>query len=216
MRYDYILFDLDGTLTNPGLGITNSVMHALKKLGIEPPERRELYKFIGPPLRESFARYFDLSPEHVEEAVEYYREHHADIGLFENELYPGIPALLAELSAGGATLLVASSKPEVYVRRILEHFGQAGRFAVIAGSLLDGRRENKAEVIEYALETGGVADRLHSVMIGDREHDIFGAKKCGLDSIGVLYGYGSRDELVAAGADAVAASVEELRGLLLA
>lgn len=214
-RFDYILFDLDGTLTDPGEGITNSVACALEKFGIDVPDRRALYKFIGPPLAGSFAEHYGFTSETAALAVEYYREYYRDRGIYENLLYPGVPALLGRLRAAGARLLLATSKPEVFARQILKHFELADFFGFAAGSLLDGTRVRKGEVISYAFASLGVTDTSRAVMIGDREHDIIGAKETGLTSVGVLWGYGDRAELDSAGADFIAADVAELESILL-
>ena len=213
-NYDILFFDLDGTLTDPGLGITNAVIHSLKKYGMEIPPRQELYKFIGPPLTWSYQTYFGFSEEKSIEAVKFYREHYSVTGLFENEVYPGIPQLLEKLSAAGKTLVVATSKPEKFAVSILEHFGLAKYFHHICGATFDGKVGTKHEVIEYALGRCGSPERSEVLMIGDREHDILGAKASGLGSLGVLYGYGSRAEHEAAGADAIVETVEELEALL--
>lgn len=213
--YGTVLFDLDGTLTDPGIGITNSVMYALKKYGIEPSDRSELYKFIGPPLTESFERFYGFTPGQAKEAVEFYREYFKDKGIFENRPYEGIDVLLSSLKNAGMTLAVATSKPEVFAARILEHFDLAKYFTVTAGSNLDGSRISKADVINYALETLNVNDKASVLMVGDREHDVIGAKAAGIDCVGVLYGYGSREELESAGAGSIAQTVEELKNMLL-
>ncbi len=215
MNFQTILFDLDGTLTDPGIGITNSVMHALKKYGITVTDRRELYCFIGPPLRESFIRCYGFTDDEAKQAIEYYREYFRETGIFENTVYEGIDALLAALEDRGKTLILATSKPEVFAERILEHFDLAKYFSFIGGSDLDGTRINKDDVIRYALKMGGVTDLSNAVMVGDREHDILGAKKVGTASVGVLFGYGSRGELEAAGADNIATTVADLRKILL-
>lgn len=209
-----ILFDLDGTLTDPGIGITNSVAYALKKFGIPVPERELLYPFIGPPLADSFRTYFGLSAQEAEQAIAWYREYFQDHGLFENAVYPGIPALLKSLKQDGRHLIVATSKPEVFARRILEHFDLIAFFDLVAGSLLDNTRTRKDEVIAWALAHTLPQARQAAVMVGDRLHDIEGARKNGLDSIGVLFGYGSREELTAAGASAIAETVDDLGRLL--
>lgn len=211
----YILFDLDGTLTDPGEGITRSVQYALDAFEIHIHDRRELERFIGPPLRDSFRVFYGLSDADAERAVAKYREYFADRGIFENAIYAGVPEMLFTLRENGATLLLATSKPTVYARRILEHFGIAGHFAHIVGSELDGTRSDKAEVIAYALVRGGKISPDQAVMVGDREHDILGARKCGLCSVGVLYGYGNERELNAAGADWLAADVPDLSDALL-
>lgn len=199
--YQYLLFDLDGTLTDPGEGITNSVAHALRRFGIEEPDRTKLYKFIGPPLKDSFMEFYHMPEQQALLGIDYYREYFRDKGLFENEVYEDIPALLQKLVDMGKTLIVATSKPEEFSIRIMEHFDLAKYFTVIAGASMDTSRVKKADVIAYALEKAGVTDLTQTVMIGDREHDVFGAKENHLDSIGVLYGYGNREELLAAGAD---------------
>lgn len=209
-KYDVILFDLDGTLTDPGMGITNSVAHALKKYGITVEDRTELYKFIGPPLHESFEKYYGFSKEEALQAVEYYREYYKVKGIYENLVYDGIEELLKKLCESGKRVILATSKPEIFAREILRHFSLDKYFCYAAGANLDGSRTNKAEVIEYALREGGVTDKSTAVMIGDREHDIIGANKNGLDSIGVLFGYGSREELEDAGAAYIAETVEEI------
>lgn len=198
--YQYLLFDLDGTLTDPGLGITRAVSYALAKFDITVPDRKALYPFIGPPLKESFERFYHFSAEQSEQAVSFYREYYKKQGMLENEVYAGIPALLQQLKEQGKTLLVATSKPELFAVQILEHFGLAPYFSLIAGATLDNSRTQKADVIAYALDRLSISNPESAVMIGDREHDIFGAKANGLDAIGVLYGYGSEAELTRAGA----------------
>lgn len=208
--YDVILFDLDGTLTDTGLGVTNAAAYALEQYGITVLDRTELERFVGPPLHESFMRFYGFSEEQAFEAVEVYREYYRDKGLFENTIYNGMEAVLKQLSEARKTLLVATSKPEVFARRILEKLGIADYFTYIAGANLDGTRTKKAEVIAYALREGGIEDGTKAVMVGDREYDIFGAREFGMDSIGVLFGYGSRGELEAAGATYIAESVEDI------
>lgn len=211
MNYQTILFDLDGTLTDPALGITNAIIYALKKYGIEVSERSELFKFIGPPLLESFERYYGFSTEQAREAVEFFREYYREQGMFENQVYEGIEELLLQLKEANKTLIVATSKPEEFARKILEHFDLAKYFTYIAGSNLDGTRVKKQAVIEYALAACRITDLQRVVMIGDREHDVIGAKQVGISVVGVLFGYGSRTELEAAGADFIVAEVTDLR-----
>ena len=202
--YQYILFDLDGTLTDPGLGITNSVMHALKKYNIMVEDRASLYKFIGPPLTDSFETYYGFSEEESERAVSYYREYFSEKGLFENTIYPDIEQVLQTLKQQGKSLILATSKPEVYAKQILEHFHLDGYFDFISGATMDKTRVKKQDIIAYAIEQCNLSELSKAIMIGDREHDIFGAKACQMASLGVLYGYGSREELTAAGADYLA------------
>ncbi len=216
MKYDVVLFDLDGTLTDPGLGITNSVMYALREFGIPVGARESYYRYIGPPLIESFERYEGVSHEDALELVRLYRVYFADTGIFENEVYDGIPALLADLKRCGVTLSLATSKPDIFSLRILEHFNLRQYFDYAACSTMDETRTNKAEVVAYALELmGKKASALKALMVGDRKHDIIGAKANGVEAAGVTYGYGSREELLSAGADWIVPSVEDLRELLL-
>ena len=216
MNKTYILFDLDGTLTDPGMGITNSVMHALAHFGITVTDRTQLYRFIGPPLMDSFMEYYGLTEEQAVEAVRVYREYFADKGWAENTVYSGIESLLADLVAAGKMLLVATSKPQIFAERILVHFGLDKYFTHICGVALQAPRGySKADVIRDALDRAGVSELTTAVMVGDRHHDIDGAKVVGMDSIGVLYGYGDRTEHEAAGADAIAESVAELKAMLL-
>lgn len=214
-NWETILFDLDGTLTDSGPGIRRSVAYALRKLGRPVPGQAVLNRFIGPPLLDSFQRHCGLDLETARQGTQYYREYFQERGLFENSVYPGIPALLADLKGAGKTVLVATSKPEVFARRILEHFDLAGYFDYVAGATLDEARLTKSAVLTYALQTMGITDKSAAVMVGDREQDVLGAREVGLDCIGVLYGYGDRAEHEAAGAAAIAATVEELRRLLL-
>ncbi len=208
--YHYLLFDLDGTLTDPGLGITNSVMYSLQKFGIREESRTSLYKFIGPPLQDSFEAFYGFSAEKSRLAVQYYREYFSRQGLFENEVYEGITDLLTQLKERGKTLIVATSKPEAFAARVLRHFDLYDYFDFVAGATMDGSRNKKGDVIRYALESCNIAERSSAVMIGDREHDIMGAKENGLDSIGVLFGYGDRDELVKAGATHLAKRPQDI------
>ncbi len=213
--YDTILFDLDGTLTDPALGITNSIAYALRKMEVEVPDRKRLTRFIGPPLMETFQSDFGFSPEEAALALRHYRAYFVEKGMLENHLYDGIGELLAELKTSGKTLAVATSKPEPFAVKILEHFGIADCFAYIAGGTLDETRTKKAEVIRYALEMLGISPGLSVVMVGDRKYDIIGAREVGITSIGVLYGYGTRDELSEAGALLLAEDIGKLGTLLM-
>ncbi|MBO5305426.1 MAG: HAD family hydrolase [Clostridia bacterium] len=209
-----IFFDLDGTLTDPAEGITNSVAYALKKFDIEVSDKSELTRFIGPPLVNAFMEYYGFTKENAEKALAYYREYFAPKGIFENVVIEGIPEMLCALRAKGKRLYVATSKPEDFAVQILQHFALDGYFDGIYGSTMDETRNTKDAVIAYALaETG--ADKDDTVMVGDRHHDIDGAKKNEMKSVGVLFGYGSREELSGAGADAVAETVDELQKILL-
>jgi len=212
-EYNYYLFDLDGTLTDPGEGITNSVMYALRKFGIEPPERSQLYKFIGPPLSESFQKYYGFSEEEALQAVEYYREYFRPKGILENRPYDGIYETLADLKSRGKTLALATSKPEEFSITILKHFGLYPYFDFIGAATMDGSRVRKADVIAYVLEHLGAADRSEILMIGDREQDVLGAAANQIACAGVLYGYGSHGELTKAGADYIVRLPAELLSL---
>lgn len=213
--YDTVLFDLDGTLTDPGVGITNSIMYALNKFGIHVRDRKSLYSFIGPPLTESFSRQFGFSPSKAQQAVEYYREYFADRGIYENILYEGTDKMLAALCNAGKRLITATSKPEIFAVKVLEYFDIKKYFAYVAGADMHGRRSEKTAVIRYAATTCLLSDTSKCVMVGDRENDVNGARANGMDSIGVLYGYGSAEELSSAGADYLAATQADVCGIIL-
>lgn len=208
--YDIILFDLDGTLTDPGTGITNSVAYALDKFGIKVNDKSELYNFIGPPLIDSFMKYYNMSYEDGLKAVEYYREYFGVTGIFENTMFDGIPELLDIIKKSGRTISLATSKPEQYAVRILEHFGLTKYFDFVGAATMDESRSKKADVITYTLEKLNVTDKSKVVMVGDRHHDIEGANQNGLDSIGVLFGYGDSKELESAGANYIAETVDDI------
>ncbi len=212
--YKYILFDLDGTLTDPAEGITNSAAYALEKLGIINTDRTELYPFIGPPLYDSFREFCGLDHENATKAVGYYRENFREKGIFENKLYDGIPELLQALKNMGCKMSLATSKPDVFAERILAHFDLLKYFDFIAASTLAGDRGTKADVIRYALEGLGVTDLSQALMVGDRKFDIEGAGECGLDSVGVTFGYGGREELTKAGATFLADKPEDILKIL--
>ena len=214
MSYKYILFDLDGTLTDPQEGITKSVAYALRHYGIEPPPLEELFPFIGPPLADSFMEFYGFDKEKAAEAVWVYREYFMETGKYENLVYDGIEALLKALRESGRKLAVATSKPEVLALDILEHFGLAQYFDVIRGSMMDGTRVKKHEVIQAVLDEFKPQDMSEMIMIGDRKFDVEGAREFGMDCIGVLFGYGSRAELEEAGAKYIAEDVAALGELL--
>ena len=216
--FSYILFDLDGTLSDPKQGICGSVQYALKSFGIEEPDIDRLEPFIGPPLRDSFMKYYGFTPEQAEEAVAKYRERFSVTGKYENTLYPGIAPLLHDLVRAGAKLAIASSKPTVYVEDILVHFGIRQYFDIVVGSELDGTRDRKEEVVDEALrqldEKYG-AKPCEVVMVGDRCFDVEGAKAAGTRSVAVTYGYAQPGELEQAGADIIVRDVEGLRQVLM-
>ncbi len=215
LAYSTILFDLDGTLTDPKIGITRSIQHALARFAIFVEDLDSLVPFIGPPLAGSFQRYYGFDAVQARQAVEYYREYFAETGIYENAVYPDIPELLAELHATGATLALATSKPTIYAERILSHFDLRRHFTLIAGSNLDGTLTNKGEVIRSALARLPDVPREHTVMVGDREHDVAGARVNAIAALAVAYGFGPPEELHAALPDAIAPSVAGLRAILL-
>lgn len=215
--YNTILFDLDGTITDPKIGITKSVQVALEYLGKPEPDIEKLTCFIGPPLRDQLVSYAKVTKEKAQEGLLKYRERFQTVGLFENEEYPYVREMLKHLKAAGKRLAIATSKPRVFAERIMDHFNLTEYFDLIMGCELDGTRELKAEVIKevlnrFVIEEEQLAD---VIMIGDRSHDIVGAKANGIDSAGVLYGYGTKEELLKSQADYIVASVQELEQLLL-
>jgi phosphoglycolate phosphatase len=210
-----LLFDLDGTLTDSRPGIVACIQHALQRSGIPVPSDQELQRCIGPPLIHSFARLLaaQVDAPSVAQAIAAYRERFTAVGMFENAVYEHIPGVLDELASRGARLYVATSKPRIYAERILEHFGLAERFVAIFGSELDGRLGDKAELIAHALNTADL-DPAASVMIGDREHDMLGAVRNEVYPVGVLWGYGSEEELRSAGAKRLLVAPTEIPKLL--
>ncbi len=216
LRWQAVLFDLDGTITDSAPGILNSARHAIERMGLDESRAGDLRRFIGPPLEFSFRTKFALTEQRAWQAVERYREYYADRGIFENTLYPGIHELLNNLSQQpGRWVALATAKPEPFVERILEHFGLAPVFDTTVGSHLDGRRTDKGEIIAEALSRMPTSIPLDRVcMVGDRRHDIAGAHTHGIPAVGVTYGYGSREELQEAGADYIVESVPELSRLL--
>lgn len=216
MTWDTVLFDLDGTLTESGQGVANGVLHALAAFNLPAPSSDELRKYLGPPLWVSFDEYAGLKGADIERAVQIYREYYHDLGRFENAVYAGIPEMLKALVESGSRIAVATSKVDHSAVSILEHFELDQYFEVISGSdELGVSRGTKALVIAHALSELKVKDNQGIVMIGDREHDIHGAKEHGLESIGVLWGYGDEIELSTAGAGYIVTSVSELHALLI-
>ncbi len=213
--YGTLLFDLDGTITDPAEGIVNSVAYALEKFGITVEDRTALLRFIGPPLLDSFRDFYGFTDEQAQQALGFYREYYAVKGITENRLYDGMRELLRDLKRGGYRLAVATSKPELYARRIFDAMGLTAYFDIIAGSDMAEKRADKAQVVAYALEQAALVDRGEALMIGDRRFDVEGAAKEGLPCVGVLFGYGDREELETAGARYIAETVEDLRKLLL-
>lgn len=214
VKPEWLLFDLDGTLTDPFEGITRSVEYALRAFGIEVPDRRRLACFIGPPLTESLIEHYGFSPEKADAAVVEYRKYFAERGLLENTLYEGIPELLSDCREAGYRIVMATSKPTPFARRIAEHFDIARYFDAICGSSFDSSRATKAAVVRWDVQSENIDPR-KALMIGDRRHDVEGAAANGIPAAGVLYGYGSRKELENAGAAHIAEDLAGLRRLLL-
>lgn len=212
---DYILMDLDGTITNPKEGITKSIQYALSTKNIHIEDLESLTKHIGPPLRGGFMEYYGFTAEEAEEATTEYRKYYAEKGLYQNELYEGMERLLTRLKQAGKYLIVATSKPEMFAVKILESFHLDHYFDDICGATFDSSREDKASVIRYALEKNAITDLDRVVMVGDRKYDILGAKAVGIASIGVLYGFGNEKELLDAGADRIAATVDDLYDIII-
>ncbi|MBQ8640331.1 MAG: HAD hydrolase-like protein [Lachnospiraceae bacterium] len=210
----YIFFDLDGTLTDPMVGICKSAAYGLAHFGIEK-DYRELTYFIGPPLMDTYRERFGFDEEQTKEAVRVFREYFVPTGIYENEIYPGILSMLEHLEKKGYYLALATSKPEPMAEIVLTHFGIRPYIRLLAGSTIDETRTKKADVLNYALETLGLTDLSEAIMVGDRNYDVIGAKQVGMECIGVTYGYGSREELEEAGAAYVVDSVEELEKVLM-
>lgn len=211
----YVLMDLDGTLTDSMLGITKSVQYALKECNIIENNLDNLCKYIGPPLRVSLRDYNGFNDEQVEIALKKYREYFEQYGIYENRVYDGIKELLDKLKKTGKILIVATSKPELYSKKIIELCGLKDYFTDVCGATMDNKRATKKEVILYALDKYGVKDHSSAVMVGDRWYDIEGAKKVGIASIGVVYGFGSRSELLDVGADWIADTVEDIYDIIM-
>ena len=210
-EYKVLLFDLDGTLSDPKVGITKSVQYALNKLGIVEQDLNKLEDFIGPPLQESFSAFYRLNQQEIAQAIEFYRERFIEMGMFENELYSDIPNLLKELKEKQFVLIVATSKPTMFAKDIIKYFQLDGIFERIVGSNLDGTMSSKTEIIQYILDEYKEFSSNHFIMIGDRMHDIIGANNTNIDSLAVSYGYGSSMELKNAKPTYMVHSVKELR-----
>ena len=212
---EYILMDLDGTLTNSKEGITKCLQYALEYFGVEVDDLSTLEKYIGPPLEQTFREGFGFGKEQAELAVEKYRERFVPIGMYENQLYAGMEDALQRLRESGKVLIVATSKPEKFAVTILRHFGIDGYFDDICGADPEKNRNKKEEVIRYALEKHELTDLSDVLMVGDRKYDIEGARECGLSCMGVLYGFGNREELEEAGAEYIAETVEDMVQILI-
>ena len=215
MKYTHVLFDLDGTLTDPKIGITSSVAYALKYFDIAVEDLDSLCPFIGPPLRDSFQEFYGFNSQQTTLAIQKFREYYEERGMYEASVYPGIPELLQQLKAAGATLLTATSKPTFLAGPVLEHFGLLSYLDFVSGSDPNEAQAEKFQIISHALKQGGMSDLNRVVMVGDRKFDVLGAKRAGIRSTGVLFGYGSREELEAADPDYLAETVSDLHDYLL-
>lgn len=212
---DYILIDLDGTITNPKEGITKSVQYALRAKDIYIDDLDSLTKHIGPPLRDGFMEYYGYNVDEAEQLVEKYREYYEEHGIHQNKVYDGMENLLTRLKQAGKYLIVATSKPEELALRVLESFHLEHYFDDICGATFDDKRASKDAVIRYALEKNSITNLDRVVMVGDRKYDILGARAVGIASIGVLYGFGSEAELKEAGADRIAATVDDVYDIII-
>lgn len=213
--YKYVLFDLDGTIIDSSEGIVSSFIYALSKFGIEEKPGEHMRRIIGPPLSHSFRNYYGFNDEDTELGVKYYREVFKAGLMLKNTLYPGMVELFDELRKNGKKVIVATSKPEIFVRPILADLVILDKFDFIAGSIVGDVRVDKGEIIDYIISEMRISDRRECVMIGDRDRDITGAIDVGVDAIGVLHGFGSREELEGAGCKIIAADAYELRDILL-
>ncbi len=214
--YHTVAFDLDGTLSDPKRGLTSAFRYAFRKMKIDYGDDSVLESFIGPPLRDEWMRRYSLTRDEAEEAVAYFREYYSVYGWWDNELYAGIPELLSALRCAGCRIVLATSKPDVHSRKILNRFNLTKYFDFCEGASFDTSRERKCDVLRYALDKVGVTEDDYSgvIMVGDTKYDIEGAREVGVKSLGVLYGYGSRDDLVRYGADYLARSVDEIYKIL--
>lgn len=214
-KFDYILFDLDGTLTDSKEGIINCVMYSLADAGIEVSDRSELYRFIGPPLVQSFQQFYGFTPEEARVRTAKYRERYGVTGMFENKAFDGMVEALTEIKKAGKSLSVATSKPEIYAVPIAERYGLAPFMDTICGSELNGKRDDKADVIDEVFLRLGITDKSRVLMVGDRKNDVIGAKKCGVACLGVRFGYAEEGELEKAGADYLVDTIEEMKQFIL-
>jgi phosphoglycolate phosphatase len=213
---EIVLFDLDGTLTDAAPGIVNGMRIVFDRFDIEQPDNATMRTYLGPPLAVTWREHYNFTDEQVTQALAIYREYYHDVGMFENEVFDGIPELLQQLNDDGITLATATSKPDFSATRIIEHFGLRDHFTFIGAANLEGTRDSKALVIEHTLDQLKASARTHRIlMVGDRHHDVHGAKEHGIDTIGVLWGYGDAEELTEAGAVALVQDPQALHAELL-
>ena len=208
--YEYVFFDLDGTLTDSGEGIINAAVYALEKYNIEVNDRSELRKFIGPPLQDSFSTDYGFSEDEIEDVIKTFREYYSEKGIFENTIYENIQTVLFELKNRGKKLVVATSKPEVFTKKVLDHFNISSYFDYVSGATLNNEKIQKVDIIRDAICKLGITDKSKVIMVGDRKLDVLGAKENGIDSIGVLWGYGDLLELEKVGPTYIAEKVLDL------
>ncbi|WP_294155181.1 HAD family hydrolase [uncultured Clostridium sp.] len=213
--FQYILFDLDGTLTDSGEGITKAVQYALNYFGIDVKDLNELRRFVGPPLRDSYKNFYDFDDEKAELGITKFREYYTDKGIYENKVYDGIEETLKVLKDNGKKLIIATSKPEVHAKTVLDYFDLAKYFDFIGGADLEETRVKKSDVIKYSMDNAGIEDISKVIMVGDREHDIIGAKANNIKSIGVLYGYGDVVELTQARAEYVVEKPQDIIDIVI-
>lgn len=214
MKITHVLFDLDGTLTDPGTGITNAIMYSLEKSGMKVGDRADYYPFIGPPLIDSYMNYTGMTKEEAQRAVGYYREYYNAGGMFENKVYDGIPELLMRLKESGKKLVVATSKPDHFAVQILERFGILSYFDFVGAATMDGKRNDKIQVIEHVIKECGIKDPTACIMVGDRKYDVEGAHHFSIPCVSVLFGYGTKEEFEQAGSDYIAGTPEEIEGCI--
>lgn len=215
LGYDTLLFDLDGTLTDSAEGILNSVRYALQPLGIYETDQKRLFSFIGPPLFDSFKRLYDMDDELAHKTVAVYRKRYEETGKFENRVYDGIPELLQKLKEAGYRLILATAKPEMFSFPIMDHFDLTRYFDLMYGCDESINRMNKVHVIRDIMAAHPEINRENTIMIGDRDHDVLGAAENGLDCIGVLYGFGDREELQKANAKYIVETIDDLENMLI-
>ncbi len=214
-KYSTIAFDLDGTLTDPERGLIASFSYALGKMGIDYGDKKSLKRFIGPPLYDEWQRVYGFTPEQSSEALLIFREFFAVYGWWDNELYQGVAQMLKKLKGSGKTIVLATSKPEMFAKKILKLFDIDKYFDFIGGASTDKTRDKKWEVIEYVLAEIGSPSRSECILVGDRVYDAEGAAMCGIDSLGVLYGHGSREEIESSGFTMIAETVDDITDILL-
>lgn len=214
-NYDIIAFDLDGTLTNPERGLISAFVYTFQRIGLDYKDKESLKRFIGPPIYEEWQRVYGFTPEQSAHALEIFREYYEIYGWWDNEIYKGIPELLATLKAAGKKIILATSKPEKFAKKILDLFDIAKYFDFIGGAASDKTRDKKWEVLEYSLHGVGASDLSRCILVGDRKYDAEGAGICGIDSLGVLYGHGTKEEIEAADFTLISETVEGIAELLI-